>query len=95
MKLDHFKNLTEDEQEKLLQGWEAQETTIKDNEAEINSLKKENETYKTGSEKLEKELKETKEMNFTLARQIDTSKNRPGFDDIMHDLYYKKGEKKT
>ena len=90
MNLDHFKNLSEDEQEKLLQGWEAQETTIKDNEAEINSLKKENETFKAGSEKLEKELKETKEMNFTLARQIDTSKSRPSFEDTLHDMFMRR-----
>ena len=90
MKLDHFKNLSEDEQAKLLEGWEAQETLLKDNEAEINSLKKENETYKTGSEKLEKELQETKEMNFTLSRQIDASANRPSFEDTLHDMFMRK-----
>ena len=90
MNLDHFKNLTEDEQAKYLEGCEALETTLKDNEAQIQSLTKENETFKAGAEKLEQELKETKELNFTLARRIDTSKDRPTFEDTLHDIFYPK-----
>ena len=94
MTLDHFNNLTDDEKAALLQSYEALETTLKDNEAEIQSLKTENETFKAGSEKLEKELSETKQLNFTLARQIDTSKNRPSFEDTLQEIFYpKKGEK--
>lgn len=95
MKLDHFMNLTEDERSAYLQNCEALETTVKDHEAEIASLKKENETFKAGSEKLEKDLKEAKELNFTLARSIDTSNNRPTFEDTLHDIFYKKGENKA
>ena len=62
MKLDHFKNLTEDKQAKYLEGCEALETTLKDNEAEISSLKTENETLKAGTSKLEEDLKKTKEL---------------------------------
>lgn len=87
MKLDHFKTLTEDEQAALLESYEAQETLLKDHEAEIDSLKKENETFKAGSEKLEKELKETKELNFTLARKVDTNIPRPSFEDTLHDIF--------
>ena len=58
MNLDHFKNLSEDEQAAYLQAAEALETTIKDNEAELNSLRNENLTFKAGTEKLEKELKD-------------------------------------
>lgn len=94
MKLDHFNNLSDDEKAKYLQGCEALETTIKDNEAEIASLKTENEAFKAGAEKLESELKETKELNFTLARKIDTSGNRPTFEDTLHDMFSKKGDKK-
>lgn len=93
MNLDHFKNLTEDEQAKYLEGCEALETTIKDNEAQIASLTKENETFKAGTEKLENELKETKELNFTLARRIDTRSDRPTFEDTLHEIFYpKRGE---
>ena len=93
MKLDHFKNLTEDEQAKYLEGCEALETTLKDNEAEINSLKTENETLKSESEKLEEDLKKTKEMNFTLARSIDTTKNRDSFEDILHKEFSRRENK--
>lgn len=93
MNLDHFNNLTDDEKAAYLLSCEALETTTKDQEAEISSLKKENETFKAGSEKLEKDLKEAKELNFTLARSVDTSKNRPTFEDTLHDMFYpKKGE---
>ena len=93
MKLDHFNNLTDDEKAAYLQGAESLETQIKDKDAEIASLKTENETIKAGSEKLESELKETKQLNFTLARQVDTSKNRPTFEDTLHEMFYpKKGE---
>ena len=92
MALDHFNNLSEDEKIAFLQSAEASETLLKDNEAEINSLKKENETYKAGSEKLEKELKETKELNFTLARKV-APETRPTFEDTLHDIFFKKGDK--
>ena len=92
MTLDHFNNLSEDEKSAYLQSCEASETLLKDNEAEIASLKSENEAFKAGSEKLEKELKETKELNFTLARKI-TPDTRPTFEDTLHDMFYpKKGE---
>ena len=93
MNLDHFNNLTDDEKEAILQSYEALETLNKDHEAEIDSLKKENDTFKAGTEKLEKDLKEAKELNFTLARSIDSSKDRPTFEDTLHEIFYpKKGE---
>ena len=93
MNLDHFNNLTDDEKAAYLLSCEALETTNKDQEAEIASLKNENETFKAGTEKLEAELKETKELNFTLARKVDTSKDRPTFEDTLHEMFYpKKGE---
>ncbi len=95
MNLDHFMNLTEDERSAYLQTCEALETTVKDQEAEISSLKTENDNYKAGADKLEKDLKEAKELNFTLARSIDTSHNRPTFEDTLHDIFYKKGENKA
>ena len=94
MTLDSFNALTEEEKTKLLESYAAQETLLKDNEAQIASLTKENETFKAGTEKLEKELKETKELNFTLARKVDTSIPRPSFEDTLHDIFgTKKGVK--
>ena len=88
MTLDHFNALTDEEKAAALQSFEALETLNKDQEAEISSLKKENETFKAGTEKLEKEIKETKELNFTLARKVDTSKDRPSSEDILQDMFY-------
>lgn len=90
MTLDHFNNLSEDEKSAYLLSCEGLETTLKDNEAELDSLKSENETIKNVTQKLEKDLKETKELNFTLARSIDSSKNRPTFEDTLHDMFHKK-----
>ena len=90
MTLDHFNNLSEDEKSAYLLSCEGLETTLKDNEAELDSLKSENETIKNVTQKLEKDLKETKELNFTLARSIDSSKNRPTFEDTLHDIFYNK-----
>lgn len=87
MTLDSFNALTEEEKTKILEAYAAQETLLKDNEAQIASLTKENETFKAGSEKLEKELKETKELNFTLARKVDTNIPRPSFEDTLHDIF--------
>ncbi len=95
MTLDHFNNLSEDERSKYLQSCEALETSLKDSEAEIKSLKDENETFKTGAEKLEADLKTAKELNFTLARKVDRSKDLPTFEDILHNEFGKKERKKA
>lgn len=88
MTLEFFNGLSDEEKTKALQNFEALETLNKDQEAEIASFKSENETLKAGAEKLEKELKETKELNFTLARKVDTSKDRPSFEDTLHEMFY-------
>lgn len=93
MTLDHFNNLSEDERASYLSSAEALETTIKDNEAEIASLKSEIDGFKTNTETLENELKEAKQLNFTLARKVDTNKPQPTFEDTLHDIFYKKGDK--
>lgn len=92
MNLDHFMNLTDDERSAYLQSCEALETTVKDQEAEISSLKNENDNYKAGAEKLEKDLKEAKELNFTLARSVNPQPKQSA-EDILQDMFYpKKGE---
>lgn len=92
MNLDHFMNLSEDERSAYLQSCEALETTVKDQEAEISSLKTENDNYKAGADKLEKDLKEAKELNFTLARSVNPPPKRSA-EDILQDMFYpKKGE---
>ena len=88
MTLEFFNNLSDEEKEQALRSYDALEILSKDQEAEIASYKSENEILKAGTEKLEKELKETKELNFTLARKVDTSKDRPSFEDTLHEMFY-------
>ena len=63
MTLDHFNNLSEDEKAAYLLSCEGLETTIKDNEAQISSLTKENETYRIGFEFILKQISLAKEQN--------------------------------
>lgn len=90
MTLDHFNNMSEDEKSAYLQSCESLETTIKDNDAELKSLHTENDNYKEECAKLEKELAETKQMNFTLARKVDASSDHPTFEDTLHNIYCNK-----
>lgn len=93
MNLDHFNNLSDDEKAAYLLSCEALETTNKDQEAEISSLKNENDNYKAGADKLEKDLREAKELNFTLARSVNPQPKQSA-EDILQDMFYpsKKGE---
>ena len=49
---------------------ENQNATIADLEAERDSLKEENEQRREAQKKIEEELRKTKELNFTLSRQV-------------------------
>ena len=52
---------------------ENQNETIANLEAERNSLREENEQRLEAQKKLEEELRKTKELNFTLSRQVGHS----------------------
>ncbi len=49
---------------------ETQNETIANLEAERNSLKEENEQRREAQKKIEEELQKTKQLNFTLSRQV-------------------------
>lgn len=59
--------------EELANMIENQNATIADLEAERNSLKAENEQMLEAKKKIEEELRKTKELNFTLSRQVGHS----------------------
>ena len=59
--------MTMEELEEMI---ENQNATIADLEAERNSLRKENEKRLEAQKKIEDELRRTKELNFTLSRQV-------------------------
>lgn len=56
--------------EELADMVEKQNATIKDLEAERDSLKEENEQRREAQKKIEEELQKTKQLNFTLSRQV-------------------------
>ena len=73
MKLEEFKALSETEQETYLSSIEDSSKTIEDLTAERDSFKTENDSLKAKLDENNKELKATKEMNFTLARKISAA----------------------
>lgn len=87
MKRDEFLELTEEEQAAFLQSQEEEAGRISDLEAERDSFKSENAILKTEREKLEKELKSTKELNFTLSRRMDNSAGNKSAEEIMNELF--------
>lgn len=56
--------------EELADMIEKQNATIKDLEAERDSLKEENDQRREAQKKIEEELQKTKQLNFTLSRQV-------------------------
>ena len=85
MKLEEFNSLSAEEQETFLTSIETTQKSIDDLTAEIDSYKTENAELKAQFENTNKELKATKEMNFTLARKINTEPAKDP-DTILHDL---------
>lgn len=72
MKLEEFNALTDEEKATYLTSIETTQKSIDDLTAERDSFKTENDNLRAQLETNNKELKATKEMNFTLARKINT-----------------------
>lgn len=88
MKLDEFNTLSDADKENYLSSIETTQKSLDDLTAERDSFKTENDDLKKQLEANGKELKATKEMNFTLARKINTA---PQEDDDTTLLNFMKG----
>lgn len=86
MNLDDFNKLDDEQKAALLASYEKNESDLKERDAEISSLKNENDTFKETITKQEDDLKKTKELNYTLARNLDTGKPKMTFEDALHGL---------
>lgn len=86
MTLEDFNKLSDEEKSTLLTTYGQTEKDLKEKEIEISSLKTENDSFKETITKQEDELRKTKELNYTLARNADTSKNRMSFEEALHGL---------
>ena len=89
MEYEEFKNLSEDEQKTIIQGYTEGQKTISDNEAEILSLKKELEEKDLVFQDTKKDLAATKELNYTLARKVNSEKDRKTFEETLHNCFVK------
>ena len=73
MKLEDFNALTDEEKTTYLSSIETSQKSIDDLTAERDSFKTENSDLKAQLDTSSKELKATKEMNFTLARKVSAA----------------------
>lgn len=85
MKLEDFNNMSDEEKSSYLAGIESDQQTITDLTAERDSFKTENDSFRKQLETANTELKATKEMNFTLARKINTEPKKDP-ETQLHDL---------
>lgn len=91
MEYEKFKELSDDEQKAYF--YELEDTTKKyeDITAENNSLKKELEEKQAVIDESKKDLAATKELNYTLARKVNSEKDHKSFEETLHDIF-KKGD---
>lgn len=94
MTLEEFNKLTDEEKQLELDIVKESEQKVSDLTAERDSLKKELEEKQIILDDNKKELARTKELNYTLARKVDTSGNKKSFEETLHDIFSKKEETK-
>ena len=87
MNLEDFNKLTDEEKTVVFNAMEADSKKIKDQEIEIKSLKKELEENRLVIEQGKKDLAATKELNYTLARKINTDSDKKSFEETLHDIF--------
>lgn len=92
MKLEDFNKLSDEEKSVVITAMEADAKKIKDQEAEIASLKKELEGNRITIEEGKKDLAATKELNYTLARKINLEKDRKSFEETLHAAFGRGGK---
>ena len=76
--------MTEEQLRNLLQSAADQVASL---EAERDSFKEENDKLKDNEKKLTEDLQQTKKLNFTLARSLDTSGKTRGVEDTLHEMF--------
>ena len=90
--IEDFNKLSDEEKTAVLKAMEGDAKKIKDQEAEISSLKKELEENRITIEEGKKDLAATEELNYTLARKVNTEKDRMSFEDALLGAFGKGGK---
>lgn len=88
MELKDFNELTPEEQAAILLSAADMERKVSELEAERNSLNDDYNKQTALITELKNELKKTKEVNFTLARQVTKEEKQP--EDLLHDMFSRK-----
>lgn len=89
MNFEEYSKLSEEEQKAFFDTIAEHEKNLTDREAEISSLKKELEENRITIEEGKKDLAATKELNYTLARKINTAGEHKSFEDTLHSVFGK------
>lgn len=87
MDLNEFNLLSDEDKTAFLGLHDKMIDDLKTLEAERDSFKHENETLKADSLKDKEELKSAKELNFTLARKINTEAPKKEPEELLHDMF--------
>lgn len=82
--ITNISDMTDEQLKELLTSAAGQ---ISDLEAERDSFKEENENLNQNVKKLTEELSNTKKLNFTLARTLDTGSQRESAEDILSKMF--------
>ena len=82
--ITNISDMTEEQLRTLLQSAADQVNNL---EAERDSFKEENERLKENEKKLSDDLQQTKKLNFTLARSLDTSGKTKSVEDTLHEMF--------
>lgn len=82
--ITNISDMTEEQLRTLLQSAADQVNNL---EAERDSFREENERLKENEKKLSDDLQQTKKLNFTLARSLDTSGKTRGVEDTLHEMF--------
>ena len=86
MKYEEFMKLTEEEQNAIFTSMDDKAILFDDMEAERDSFKSENDKLKAELLESKTEMKKTKELNFTLARQVKSEAPKSA-EDILHEMF--------
>lgn len=87
MNYEEYEKLSEDEKKAFFTSLGDESKRLSDQEAEINSLKKELEEKNLVIEEGKKDLAATKELNYTLARKVNAAPIK-SFEETLHDCFY-------
>ena len=82
--ITNISDMTEEQLRNLLQ---SAADHVQSLEAERDSFREENDNLKEETKKLNTELSNTKKLNFTLARSLDTSGKTRGVEDTLHEMF--------